>query len=250
MDAERVESILEAALLAAGRPLSLDVLCGLFEPQAETPTDDEQGYAADEGAAALQGVPGRGEVKAALEALAEGYAGRGIELREVASGYRIQIRQSYAEVLRPLWSERPSRYSRALLETLALIAYRQPITRGEIEDIRGVSVSSSIIKTLLERDWIRLVGHRDVPGKPAMYGTTRRFLDYFNLRSLADLPTLAEIHDIDAVAGDLFGDSEDRSPESDDSVAIADDQGAQAVVQPPAEPAPLALPESLRLAQE
>ncbi len=230
-------------MLAAGRPLSLDVLCGLFQPQGEIRTEGEQSYAADQ-VAVLEGVPGRIEIKAALEALAEDYASRGIELKEVGSGYRIQIRQSYAEVLRPLWSERPSRYSRALLETLALIAYRQPITRGEIEDIRGVSVSSSIIKTLLEREWIRLVGHRDVPGKPAMYGTTRRFLDYFSLRSLADLPTLAEIHDIDEVAGDLFGESEDGPPESGASIAVADDQDVEADVEQPAEPVPVVSPGS------
>jgi len=138
-----------------------------------------------------------GEKLAALDALADEYMARGIELREVSSGFRIQVRQAYTEALRPLWSERPSRYTRALLETLALIAYRQPITRGEIEDIRGVTVSSSIVKTLLEREWVRVVGHRDVPGKPAMYGTTRQFLDYFNLKSLNELPTLAEIRDLD-----------------------------------------------------
>ncbi len=239
MEPERVESILEAALLAAGRPLSLDVLCGLFQPQAAIQQDDGPGVAA-----APEDGTGRADIKAALEALAEDYAGRGIELKEVASGYRIQIRQSYAEFLRPLWSERPSRYSRALLETLALIAYRQPITRGEIEEIRGVSVSSSIIKTLLEREWIRLVGHRDVPGKPAMYGTTRRFLDYFNLRNLADLPTLAEIHDIDDITGDLFKELTEGESESDASPAESEDGEPETVVQQPAEPVPVVSPES------
>ena len=129
--------------------------------------------------------------------LAADYAGRGIELKEVASGYRIQIKRSMSDWLTPLWEERAPRYSRALLETLALIAYRQPITRGDIEDIRGVAVTTNIVRTLLERSWIRVVGHRDVPGKPAMFGTTREFLDYFGLKKLDDLPPLSEIKDFD-----------------------------------------------------
>ena len=206
MSPERIRNIVEAALLAAGRPLSLDILMGLFRPvgQAEDPGNAESEDAVE--AVSAAGTPDRDEVRAALDALTADYMERGIELREVSSGYRIQVRPDHAEALRPLWSERPARYTRALLETLALIAYRQPITRGEIEDIRGVSVSSSIVKTLLEREWVRVVGHRDVPGKPAMYGTTRQFLDYFSLKSLAELPTLAEIRDIDAITGDLFGD--------------------------------------------
>ena len=205
MSPERVRNIVEAALLAAGRPLSLDILMGLFRPVGQPEESDVVEAEGAAEAAAAVGTPGREDVRAALDALSADYTQRGIELREVSSGYRIQVRADHAEALRPLWSERPARYSRALLETLALIAYRQPITRGEIEDIRGVSVSSSIVKTLLEREWVRVVGHRDVPGKPAMYGTTRQFLDYFSLKSLADLPTLAEIRDIDEITADLFG---------------------------------------------
>ena len=201
---ERIRNVVEAALLAAGRPLSLDVLTGLFQSAGVTVKPDEgEAQEVVVEAAPAAGLPSRDDVRAALDTLAADYQERGIELREVSSGYRIQVRPDHAEALRPLWSERPARYSRALLETLALIAYRQPITRGEIEDIRGVSVSSSIVKTLLEREWVRVVGHRDVPGKPAMYGTTRQFLDYFSLKSLAELPTLAEIRDIDEITGEL-----------------------------------------------
>jgi segregation and condensation protein B len=174
--------VVEAALLAAGRPMSIDALLDLF-------TEEE--------------LPERKVLRGALEALAEDYADRGIEVREVASGWRIQVRRDYAPWVSRLWDEKPGRYSRATMETLALIAYRQPITRGEIEDIRGVSVSTNIIKTLLEREWIRVLGHRDVPGKPALYGTTREFLDYFNLRSLDELPTLAEIRDLEEINREL-----------------------------------------------
>ena len=177
-----LKSILEAALMAAGRPLSIDQMLMLF-------LDSEQ--------------PERDEIRAALEELQNDYADRPVELKQVASGYRIQVREQYSEWVSRLWSERPSRYSRALLETLALVAYRQPITRGEIEDIRGVSVSSSIMKTLQERDWVKVVGHRDVPGKPAMYATTRQFLDYFNLKSLDEMPTLAELRDLDHINAEL-----------------------------------------------
>jgi segregation and condensation protein B len=174
-DIDQLQRVVEAILLAAGRPLSLDQLLALF-------TDEER--------------PERGELRGALETLADEYAGRGIELIEVGSGYRIQIRQEMQPWVSRLWEEKPARYSRALLETLALIAYRQPITRGDIEDVRGVTVSTSIMKTLLERDWIRVVGHREVPGRPAMYGTTKQFLDYFNLKNLEQLPTLAELRDL------------------------------------------------------
>jgi len=176
MDEATLDRILEAALLAAGRPLTLDQLAALFEPHER---------------------PDRKALRAALARLAEACAGRGIELREVASGWRFQVRTELSPWVSRLWEERPGRYSRALLETLALIAYRQPITRGEIEEIRGVSVSSSIMRTLQERGWIRVVGHRDAPGRPAMYGTTREFLDYFGLRSLEELPTLEELRDVD-----------------------------------------------------
>jgi len=172
-----LKSILEAVLLASSEPVSLDSLVSLF-------SEDEN--------------VARAEVSKALDALGEDYAERGLELREVASGYRIQVREEANPWVSRLWEERPQRYSRALLETLALIAYRQPITRGDIEEVRGVSVRSNIIRTLQEREWIRVVGHRDVPGKPALFGTTKAFLDYFNLSNLDDLPSLAEIKDMDS----------------------------------------------------
>lgn len=181
MELAQLKNIIEAALLAAGQPLSVERLLTLFEGDA----------------------PGRDEIRQALEMLREECAPRSLELVEVSSGFRLQVKQDYAPWVTRLWEERPVRYSRALMETLALIAYRQPITRAEIEDIRGVSVSSQIIKTLHEREWIRVVGHRDVPGKPAMYGTTRQFADHFNLKTLDDLPTLAEIRDLDTINVEL-----------------------------------------------
>lgn len=171
-----LKDIVEAALVAAGGPLTIDRLLALF-PEEEQPS--------------------RAEVEQAVDRLRLDYADRGIEIVEVAGGWRTQVRASVAPWVARLWEERPPRYSRALLETLALIAYRQPITRGEIEDIRGVAVSTQIVKTLSEREWIRVVGHRDVPGRPALYATTRKFLDYFGLRSLNELPTLAAIRDPD-----------------------------------------------------
>jgi segregation and condensation protein B len=180
---EQLQQILEAALLAAGEPLSTSQLAALF-------TDDER--------------PPVGEISRALEQLRVDCANRGVELKKVASGYRLQVRQDLNEWVARLWTERPQRYSRALLETMALIAYRQPITRGEIESVRGVSVSTSIIRTLQERDWIRVVGHRDVPGKPALFGTTKTFLDSFNLQNLDDLPTLAEIRDMENLEPELL----------------------------------------------
>jgi len=182
MTETNLKYVIEAALLAAGQPLTLDKLLSLFP-------DD--------------GQPERADLREAIAALNEEYAARGIEIKEVASGFRIQVKQSMESWISRLWDEKPPRYSRALLETLALIAYRQPITRGDIEDIRGVSVSTSIMKTLQEREWIRVVGHRDVPGRPAIYGTTREFLDYFNLKRLDELPTLAELRDLDAINAEL-----------------------------------------------
>lgn len=178
MPVPELKIVLEAALLAAGGPLSINQLLNLFE-------QDEQ--------------PGHEVVRTALEALSHDYEGRGIELKEVAGGFRMQVRQELSPWVSRLWEERPGRYSRALLETLALIVYRQPITRGEIEEVRGVSVSTSIIKTLQERGWIKVLGHREVPGRPALYGTTREFLDYFNLKSLSELPPLSELRDLDAI---------------------------------------------------
>ena len=176
MNDHYVKNVIEAALLAAGRPLSMDELVSVF--------DERDGSNAE-------------EVRGALAALTADYETRGLELLEVASGYRIQIRAAVAEPVSRLWQERPVKYSRALLETLALVAYRQPITRGEIEQIRGVAVNPNIIKTLLERSWIRVVGHRDVPGKPELLGTTREFLDYFSLKKLDDLPTLAQLKELE-----------------------------------------------------
>ncbi len=174
--------ILEGALLAAGKPLTVAQLSELFEEHER---------------------PENAQIREALQEVAERCEDRGFELVEVASGFRFQVRQALSPWVARLWQERPARYSRALLETLALIAYRQPITRGEIEEIRGVAVSSNIIKTLHEREWIRVVGHRDVPGRPAMYATTRQFLDYFNLKNLDQLPALAEIRDLDTLNAEL-----------------------------------------------
>jgi len=180
---EQIKNIVEAALLAAGQNLTIDRLLALF---ADEPVP-----------------PGREQIREALAQLDQEYSGRGVELRETGSGFRLQVRQEFAPWIGRLWEERPQRYSRALLETLAIIAYRQPITRGEIEDIRGVAVSSNIMKTLQEREWIRVVGHRDVPGKPGLYATTRHFLDHFNLKSLNELPTLAELRDLDEISAEL-----------------------------------------------
>ena len=177
MEIAEIKHVVEAALLGAGRPLSLAQLGELF--------------------AAASGDVELRTIRAALQELGNDYQGRGIELREVASGYRIQIRQSMTSRLAPLWEQRAPRYSRAMLETLALIAYRQPVTRGDIEQVRGVSVSTNMVRTLLERGWIRVVGRRDVPGKPALYATTKEFLDYFGLKKLDDLPPLSEIRDLD-----------------------------------------------------
>ncbi len=194
MSQERLVQLLEAAMMAYGKPMSLDKMLQLFD-------EDKQ--------------PSTAELKAALAVLEQQCADRGVELKEVASGYRYQSKQEYAEWISRLWEEKAPRYSRALLETLALVAYRQPVTRSEIEDVRGVSVSSHIVKTLLERDWIRVVGHRDVPGRPALYATTKEFLDYFNLKKLEDLPSLSEIRDLDNINVELdleqTGDASDES---------------------------------------
>ncbi len=185
MEESNLKNIVEAALLAAGRPLDVEQIRSLFE-------EFERPAAAD--------------VRRALDLLAGDYDGRALQLVEVASGWRVQVRRELSETVSRLWQERPARYSRALLETLALIAYRQPITRAEIEDVRGVAVNPNIIRTLSERGWIRVVGHREVPGRPELLGTTRDFLDYFGLKSLDRLPTLAELRDMDNVGVQLeFG---------------------------------------------
>ena len=179
---QQLKNIVEAALLAAGEPLNVERLLSLFEEE---------------------GRPEKKAIVAAIEALQADCEGRGIELRELGSGYRYQARSEVSRWVSRLWEERAPRYSRALLETLALVAYRQPITRAEIEDIRGVAVSSSIMKTLLERGWVRIIGHRDVPGRPGLYASTKEFLDYFNLKSLDELPTLSELKDIDKINAEL-----------------------------------------------
>jgi segregation and condensation protein B len=200
MNEQYVKNVIEAALLAAGRPVTLDELVAVFDER-------------DAGNAE--------EVRAAIAVLAAEYETRGLELLEVASGYRIQIRATVAQPVSRLWQERPAKYSRALLETLALVAYRQPITRGEIEQIRGVAVNPNIIKTLLERSWIRVVGHRDVPGKPELLGTTREFLDYFSLKKLDDLPTLAQLKELEDLRVQL------SLPGAEPEVVAAAEEGAE-----------------------
>lgn len=177
MDIERLKPVIEALLASSEKPLSVNDLFDLFAGDLEQ--------------------PGKDEIRQALHELTDQYQAGGMELKQVASGFRLQVKPAYETWVARLWEQKPPRYSRALMETLALIAYRQPITRGEIEDIRGVSVSSNIIRTLQEREWVKPLGHKDVPGKPTLYGTSREFLDYFNLKSLNELPTLAEIRDLD-----------------------------------------------------
>ncbi|WP_082859404.1 SMC-Scp complex subunit ScpB [Microbulbifer sp. Q7] len=208
---ELLRRIVEGALLAAAQPLSEDRLLALIE-EGERPEK-----------AALREV---------LEQISENCAERGFELKQVASGWRFQVPEDLAPWVNKLWEEKPQKYSRATLETLAIIAYRQPITRGDIEEIRGVAVSSHIVKSLSERNWIKVVGHRDVPGKPALYATTREFLDYFNLKSLDDLPTLAEIRDIDSLnaaldlgEGEAPAESAEAEGAEDGSQATADGAG-------------------------
>ena len=225
-----IKCILEAVLLAADEPVDRAGLAAVFEESER---------------------PGDADIERALAELESDYAERGIELKQVASGYRIQVREETNPWVARLWQERPQRYSRALLETLALVAYRQPITRGEIEEVRGVSVSSNIIRTLQEREWIRVVGHRDVPGKPALFGTTRAFLDYFNLQSLDDLPSLAEIRDMESFEPELelepaapaseSGDEPDTAagPAADadaDETGAAEDENSPESDDAPAEP--------------
>ena len=171
----KLKMVVEGLLLAAGRPLTIDNIASVFDKKER---------------------PDRQELKAVMQVISEECNDRGFELTEVASGYRFQVKQELSEWIGRLWEEKSPRYTRALLETLSLIVYRQPITRGDIEEIRGVGVSPNIIRTLLDREWVRVVGHRDVPGRPAMFATTKQFLDYFNLKSLQELPPLAEIKDL------------------------------------------------------
>ena len=195
--------------MAANEPLSITRILNLFDDNEDAP-DQEQ-------------------IKLALEQISENRQGSGIELKQVSSGYRFQVRKEYSLWVSRLQEDKPARYSRALLETLAIIAYRQPITRSEIEDIRGVSVSSSIVKTLQERGWVRIVGHRDVPGKPALIATSREFLDYFNLKKLSELPSLAEIKDFDQMNPDLFEALE--KADTSDSADAEPDQSVDEVVE-------------------
>lgn len=219
MEAVEIKHFVEAALLAAGRPLSVDQLHSLFDGRS---------------------APDKAEIRTAIATLNEEYAERGIVIAEVASGFRVQIRQGMADRLGKLWEGRTPRYSRALFETLALIAYRQPITRGEIEEIRGVSVSPNIVRTLLERDWARVVGHRDVPGRPEMFGTTKAFLDYFGLKKLEDLPPLTDLADweslrlqldlpeVEGPSGDTAGTPTDLRVPPPEAAEIASDEADEA----------------------
>ena len=205
MEPEKIQRIVEGAILAAGRPLSVNDLLLLFGLEDAQPT--------------------REDIKAALDDVETDCRGRGYELKQIASGYRFQVREELAPWIGRLWDEKPQKYSRALLETLAIIAYRQPITRGEIEEIRGVAVSSNIIRTLTEREWIRIVGYREVPGKPALYATTKQFLDYFNLQKLDELPPLSEIRDLAEINPELALDlgielNEDTSETAGDSAPL------------------------------
>lgn len=209
-DPAELAVLLEAYLLAAGRPLSLERLAELFEKD---------------------GRPEPGQLRDALAILGHSCQGRAFELKEVASGYRLQVRERFAPWVGRLWEERPQRYSRALLETLALIAYRQPITRGEIEEVRGVAVNSNIIRTLQEREWVRVVGYREVPGRPAMLATTRTFLDHFNLKSLDELPPLAVLREMEPEPAPL----DDDRPVPADLQARADAAGLEEAAAEPAE---------------
>lgn len=199
MDDNEIKYFIESALLAAGRPLNIDQLQNLFDDAS---------------------MPEKSQLRQAISSLLDDYAERGMTITEVASGFRLQLKIEMADRLQKLWEERPPRYSRALFETLALIAYRQPMTRGEIEEIRGVAVSTNIVRSLLEREWIRVVGHRDVPGRPAMFGTTKLFLDYFGLKKLDDLPPLADLSDWESlrVQLNLPAVDEDEEPEPEGQV--------------------------------
>ncbi len=196
MNPEQLKNIIEAAFMVSEKPVSVSQLLALFEKEADRPE--------------------KADVNTAIEQIMQDYEGRGIELKKVSSGYRVQVNGDYADWINHLFDDRPPRYSRALLETLAIIAYRQPVTRAEIEEIRGVSVSSNIIRTLQERSWIRVVGQRDIPGKPELLATTKEFLDYFNLKKLTELPSLSEIKDFDQINPDLF---EELEKEANNEVA-------------------------------
>ncbi|MEE9310674.1 MAG: SMC-Scp complex subunit ScpB [Cocleimonas sp.] len=200
MQIDKLKKILEAILVSAEKPLSVEKLLGFFE---------------------VEDLVNRNDVKSAIKTLQESFDDHGFELVETSSGFRFQTKEDYKQWVTQHWDEKPAKYSRALLETLALVIYRQPVTRAEIEDVRGVAVSSHIIKTLQERDWIRVVGHKEVPGRPALLGTTRQFLDYFNLKSLDEMPSLGEIQDIEK----LYPELELKMKEEMQSDMLEDDAG-------------------------
>jgi segregation and condensation protein B len=204
MNPEQLKNIIEAAFMVSEKPVSVSQLLALFEKETDRPE--------------------KADINTAIEQIMQDYEGRGIELKKVSSGYRVQVNGDYAEWINHLFDDRPPRYSRALLETLAIIAYRQPVTRAEIEEIRGVSVSSNIIRTLQERSWIRVVGQRDIPGKPELLATSKEFLDYFNLKKLSELPSLSEIKDFEQINPDLF---EELEREANSEVARAAMAGQQ-----------------------
>jgi segregation and condensation protein B len=204
MNQEQLKNIVEAALMVSEKPVSLAQLLAIFEKETDKPE--------------------KADIKTAIDQIMQDYEGRGIELKEVSSGFRVQVNGDYADWINHLFDDRPPRYSRALLETLAIIAYRQPMTRAEIEEIRGVSVSSNIIRTLQERSWIRVVGQRDIPGKPELLATTKEFLDYFNLKKLSELPSLSEIKDFDQINPDLFEELEKEAHGAVDKAANAEHQ--------------------------
>jgi segregation and condensation protein B len=200
VDQVMLQKVIEGAILAAGQPLTVARLLELFDAAV---------------------APSQDDVLLALQNIVTESSARGFELKEIASGWRFQVREELAPWVNRLWDEKPQKYSRALLETLALIAYRQPLTRGDIEEIRGVAVSSHIMKTLMEREWVKVVGHRDVPGRPSLYATTRQFLDYFNLKNLEDLPSLSEIRDLDELMNVLNLGEEEGLGEKDTDILPA-----------------------------
>ena len=208
LSAVKIKCIIEAALLTVGKPLDVDRMLDLFD-EFNRPT--------------------RQDVRSAIDKITKSCSNRGFELVKVSSGYRFQVKQEFSPWISKLWEERPQRYSRALLETLALIAYRQPITRGDIEDIRGVAVSSNIMKTLLERSWVRVVGHKDVPGRPALYATTKQFLDYFNMQNLEQLPPLSEIRDLEAISLEIEKQIELVDDSSEDEENLENDASAEQI---------------------
>lgn len=206
MQLEKLKPIIEALLCAADGPLSINHLYDLFTGDLDQ--------------------PGKDDIRQVVQQLIEDYQAKGMQIKQVASGFRLQVNPEYSMWVTRLFQQKPPRYSRALLETLALIAYRQPVTRGEIEAIRGVSVSSNIIKTLQEREWVKTLGHKDVPGKPSLYGTTNQFLDYFNLKSLNELPTLSELKDLDHFHPELALNDDQIKPQQTTELSHSDEDNS------------------------